>query len=115
MIEKPMGQRFSINNQKSSINNLLLALEAVVAAAARDYDSLDGRLANQAGLGLAAIDAMLELEESFFAFGVHIVGNGGTAEGDRFFQDLFHCGEKLAQLLARDGLGAAARAQAGAE
>ena len=85
-----MGQGFSINNQKSSINNLFLALGAVVAAAAGDHDSLDRRLADQARLAFAAVDAMLELEESFFAVGVDIVGDGGSAESDRFLQDFFH-------------------------
>jgi hypothetical protein len=40
-----------------------------VAATAGDHDPLDGRLANQTGLGLSPIDAMLKLEESFFAAG----------------------------------------------
>ena len=52
-------------NQQSEINNLnrpaslLLALGAIVTAAARDHNALDGRLADQAGLTFAAVDAVL--------------------------------------------------------
>jgi hypothetical protein len=44
-----------------------------VAAASGDDDAFDGRLANQAGLALAAVDAVLQLEEPFFAVGVNVV------------------------------------------
>jgi hypothetical protein len=74
-----------------------------MAAAAGDYDPFDGRFADQAGLGLAAVDPMLELEESFFAIGVNVVGDGGTAKGNRFFQDFFYRDEELCQLVAGDG------------
>jgi hypothetical protein len=40
-----------------------------MAATVGDHDALDGCLADQTGLGLSAIDAMLQLEESFFAAG----------------------------------------------
>jgi hypothetical protein len=40
-----------------------------MAATVGDHDALDGCLADQTGLGLSAIDAMLKLEESFFAAG----------------------------------------------
>ncbi len=62
-------------NQQSSIINCLslLAPWAVVAAAAADDDAFDGSLADQAGLTFAAVDAMLELEESFFAIGIDVV------------------------------------------
>src|SRR5260370_37749916 len=56
----------------------LLALGAVVAAAAGDHDALNVSLTDETRLGLAAVDAMLELEKSFFAIGVHIVGDRGT-------------------------------------
>ena len=57
----------------------LLALGAEVAAAAGDHDSLDRRFADDAGLALTAVHAMLELEESFFAVGVDVIGDGGPA------------------------------------
>ena len=77
--------------QEPPINRcLFLALWAVVAAAAGDYDAFDGSLADQAGLGFAAVDAMLELKESFFAVGIDVIGNGGTAEGDGFAENFLH-------------------------
>jgi hypothetical protein len=48
---------------------LFLVLQAVVAATTGDHDALDSCLADQTGLGLSAIDVMLQLEESFFAAG----------------------------------------------
>jgi len=33
---------------------------------------------------------MLQLEKPFLAVGVNVVGNRGTAQGDRFFQDFLH-------------------------
>src|SRR5580692_104987 len=103
-IEQPRGA--TIFNHQSGVSNrriLLLALGAVVAAAAGDHDSFDRRFADEAGLAFAAVDAVPELEESFFAIGVHVVGNGGAAERDRFFQDFFYGDEELAELVARDG------------
>ena len=52
---------------------LFLAPRAVVAAASGDYDALDGRLADEAWLAFAAVDAMSQLEEAFFAVGVDVV------------------------------------------
>ena len=57
-----------------------------MAATAGDDDSLDRSLADEAGLAFAAVDAVLELEESFFAVGIHVVGDGGAAECNRFLQ-----------------------------
>ncbi len=68
----------------------LLALGAVVAAAAGDDDPFDGGFAGQTGVAFAAVDAMLELEESFVAVGVDVVGDGGAAQGDRFFENFFY-------------------------
>jgi hypothetical protein len=86
-----------------------------VAAAASNHDSLDGRLADQAGFGFAAIDAMLELEKSFFAIGIHVVRDGRTAKSNRFFQDVLHADEKLAELVAGDSRGTAARPNSSTE
>src|SRR5271170_5443510 len=77
-----------------------LALRAVVAAAAGDYDAFDGRLADQAGLSFAAVDAVLQLEEAFFAVGIDIVRDGGAAEGNRFAKNLFDRSEEFRQLIA---------------
>src|SRR5579864_3667767 len=101
-------------NQQSEICNLksvlFLAFWAVMAAASGDHDSLDGRLADKTGLGFAAIDAVLELEESFLAIGVHIVGDGRAAERNRFFEHFFHGQVELAESLARNARSAATRA-----
>ena len=86
-----------------------------MAAPAGDHDSLDGCLAHQAGFRFAAVYAVLELEKAFFALGVHIIGNGRTAEGDRLFQDLLHRDQELAQLILRYGRSAAAGPDAGPE
>ena len=67
---------------------LFLALGAVMAAAARDDDSFDWSFADQARLSFAAVDAVLKLEESFFAVGVNVIGDGRSAESDRFFQNI---------------------------
>jgi hypothetical protein len=80
---RAFGFQSAIRNHQSAIS--FLALRAVVAAAASDYDALDRHLADQTGLSFAAVDAVLELEESFFAIGVDVVGDGGATKGDGFF------------------------------
>jgi hypothetical protein len=63
----------TIFNQPSAI--LFLAFGAVVAAAAGDDDAFDGSFADEAGFAFATVDAVLELEESFFAVGINVIGN----------------------------------------
>ena len=46
-----------------------------MAAAAVDYNSLDGSLADHAGLAFAPVNAVLQLEKSFFAVGINIVAD----------------------------------------
>ena len=46
-----------------------------MATAAGDYNSLYRSLANQAGFAFASVNAVLQLEKSFFAVGVHVVGH----------------------------------------
>ena len=46
-----------------------------MAAAARDHYSLDRSLTDEARLAFASVNPMLELEESFFAIGVHVIGD----------------------------------------
>jgi hypothetical protein len=86
-----------------------------VAAAAGDHDAPNCCLADEAGLGFAAVDAVLELEESLFAVGIDIVRDGGAAQRYGFFQDFFHGEEKLAELFARNRRGAATRTDTGAK
>jgi hypothetical protein len=113
---KKFRGKASINNQKSTISNCsLLALRAVVAAAAGDYDAFDGSFADEAGFPFASVDAVLELEESFFAVGIDVVGDRRATEGNGFFQDFFHGGVKFGELVASYGGSAAAGADSGAE
>ena len=52
---------------------LSLALRTVVAAATGDHDSFDWSFADEAGLAFAAVDAMLQLKESFVAVSIDII------------------------------------------
>src|SRR5579864_4999950 len=106
---------FSINNHQSTSNNLFLALGAVVAAAAGDHDALNQRFADQTRFAFAAVDAMLELEESFFALGVDVVGNGGAAKRDGFGEHFFYCRQQLCELIAANRCRPPSRPDAGAK
>ena len=97
------------------MTSLFLALRAVVAAAAGDHYSLDRGLADEAWLRFAAVDAVFELKESLFAVCVYVVGNGGTTQRDRFYQDLLNGGMKFRKRFAIDCCGSAAGADACAE
>jgi hypothetical protein len=46
-----------------------------MAAAAGEHHALDPSAADQARFAFAAIDPVLELEETFFAVGVNVVGD----------------------------------------
>ena len=61
-----------------------------MAAAAGDHNAFDRRFADEAGLTFTAIDAVLELEETFFAVGVDVVGNGRATEGNCLAKDFFY-------------------------
>jgi hypothetical protein len=74
------------------MNLLLLALGTIVRASARHYDFLDGSLAHEARLSSAAVGAVLELEEAFFAFGIHVVGDGRASGSDGFLQHFLKSG-----------------------
>src|SRR5580693_9507799 len=71
-IEKSGMGKKSIRSATGRIHSLL-ALATVVAAAPGNHDALDRRLADQAGLALAAVNAMLQLEKTFFAVGINVV------------------------------------------
>ena len=81
-----------------------------MAAAAGDYDSFDGSFTDEARFPLAAIDAVLQLEEAYFAIGINVVGDRRAAESDCLVKHLFHRKEQLSQLLRRYGGDSAARA-----
>jgi len=52
---------------------------------------------------------MLELEESFFAIGIDIIGNRRPAKRNGFAEHFLHRGVKPGELIARQSGGAAAR------
>src|SRR3954470_22860746 len=84
-------------------------------AASGDHDALDRSLASEAGFAGAHIDTMLKLEESFFAVGVYVIGDGRATRFNRLVQHIAHGLVKFAQLIACDGIGAAARTDTGAK
>src|SRR5215468_3917634 len=79
-----------------------------------DDDLFDFLLTYQAGLAFAAVDAMLQLEESFLAIGINIVGDRRSTRGDGLFQHLAQRLAKRRQLRARERASAPARANTGA-
>ena len=44
-----------------------------MTAATSNHYSLDRSLADETGLAFATVDTVLELEESFFAVGIHVI------------------------------------------
>ena len=66
------------------LDNLFLSPRAVMTAAAGNHNSLDGSFADETGLALAAVNTVLELKESFFAVGIHVIRNRRPAQCDRF-------------------------------
>lgn len=63
-----------------------------MCSAAAHYDFLDRRLALQAGLALASINAMLNLKKSFFAIGIYVIRNGRSAGSNCGLQHLLYSG-----------------------
>ena len=55
---------------------LFLAFRTEVAAASGNHDAFDRSFADEARLAFAAVDTVLQLEETFFAIGIDVVGNG---------------------------------------
>jgi hypothetical protein len=69
-----------------------------VAAATRDHDSLDESLAHQAGLAFAAVNSMLQLKETLFAIGIHVIGNARTSQANGVIQNLLQFGVQAFEL-----------------
>jgi len=67
-------QQGIFNQQSEIINQQLpksfLTSRAIMTAAASDHDSFYAGAADEARVALASVDAVLELEEAFFAIGV---------------------------------------------
>src|ERR1051326_5234967 len=86
-----------------------------MAASSADDDAFDRRLADQAGLMFAPVNAELELEEPFVAFGIDVIRNRRSASRNRFLQ---HLGDRLvepSQLIARERSRATTRPHSCAE
>lgn len=86
-----------------------------MGAAASDHDSLNGGVAEFAGLAGALVDAVLELEEAADAVGVNIVRDGGAAEFDGVAEDGLDGGVEQGQLGAGEAGGGAFGADTGAK
>ena len=59
-----------------------------MSATSTDYDAFDGGGTGSAGLAGARVDAVVQLEEACYPFGVDVVGYGRAAELDCVLQDL---------------------------
>ena len=86
-----------------------------MAAAAGNHDSFDRGLADEARFALSPVNTVLELEESRFAVGIHIIRNRRPAQGDRFLQYFLDGEIEFPQLLARDRCSSAPWANPGAK
>ena len=58
-----------------------------MAAASSDYDSLNWSFAHKAGFALPSINSVLGVEKTFFAIGVHVVGNTRATEPNGLSQN----------------------------
>ena len=86
-----------------------------MTAPAGNHHPLDSRFADQAWFAFAAIHAVLELEESFLAIGVHVVGNRGSPQRNGLVEHFLYGEIQSSPLLVADRSGAAAGADSGAE
>jgi hypothetical protein len=77
--------------------NLALAVEAIVRAAASQNHASNRCSAHQAWLPGAEIDPMLELEEARHTGGIHVVGYGRTTERDGFPENALQAGMQAVQ------------------
>src|SRR5437870_9592921 len=74
-----------------------------MAASAGNYDALDRRFADPAGLSLASINAMLQLKETFRSVSINVVRYRGSAKRDGFLED-FRSEEHTSELQSRGHL-----------
>lgn len=73
-----------------------------MAAAAAEHNPPNRRPAYPARLCFTSVNAVLQLEESFFSVGIHVIGDRRPAERNRLAQNFLNSGVQLAQLLARN-------------
>lgn len=86
-----------------------------MGTAACDGDALDGRAAGTAGLSGTRVDVVVELEETRYAVGVYVVGDGGAAQLDGVLEDLDEGGAEAGEFVAGEASGLAAGADSGVE
>ena len=80
-----------------------------------DNDPADGSPAGGTGFAGTLIDAVADLEKSFSALGVHVVGDRRTSSGNGFGEHGDDGVVELAGAFAADALGERLRMNAGAE
>src|SRR5689334_12609435 len=83
----------------------MLTLGAKVGRAAAEHDALDRSFAADTGLAFSAVDAMEQLESSFFAVGIHIVAQGTAAVVDGPAQNELDGAVEANDLLALEAIG----------
>ena len=86
-----------------------------MSAASGESDFLDGRGADGAGLGCAAVDLVFDLEVAAHALRINVVGDGRAAEFDGSAQDGLQGGAQADEFGASEAAGLAARTDAGAK
>jgi hypothetical protein len=59
-----------------------------VGSAPGQQNAPDGSLAAEAGQAGTQVDAVFKLEEASLTVGIHVVGDGGTAQPDGLLEDL---------------------------
>ena len=84
-------------------------------AASRHNDSADQAAAIATRLTGALVNAMFELEESAYTFGVDVVGDGRAAEADSVFQNFPQRHAQSLQFSPGELSGSASWANAGAK
>ena len=67
-----------------------------------DTKAHDRRPAPTARLAFTAIDTVLELEESFVAVGIDIIGNTRTAKADGLIQNFLQCEMQALEFVASE-------------
>src|SRR6185312_4291668 len=86
-----------------------------MAAAAGNRNAADGGSAARTRKAGSLVDAMLRLEESGFAGGIYVVGDGGAAEADCAPEDLLEGAPEAFQLGSREAARDTPWADAGTE
>ena len=76
-----------------------------MGGSAAENDAFDGTFATDARLAFAVVDAVKELEATFFAVGVYVVSQGAASVIDRAAEDQFDGAIEAEDLLASQPIG----------